>query len=97
MELQETMRLVPHHRPTEAPNPLITRTIDKRLQRKVNARDKVWSSSSKPTPPESDKHSFDEARSEPLPDALAAPLPIDLRPRLGASARVVDATVEAEP
>ncbi len=62
--------------------PLIHRTIDVRLHRTVKAREK-WLEFLLGATPKFEEYSFDEEPPEPLPDALAASLAIDLRPRLG--------------
>lgn len=69
--------------------PLIHRTIDVRLHRTVKSREK-WLEFLLGATPKFEEYSFDEEPPEPLPDALAASLAIDLRPRLGLVGTITD-------
>jgi len=62
-------------------SPLIRRTIDVRLHRTVKSREK-WLEFLLGAPPKFEDYAFDEEPPEPLPEALAASLAIDLRPQL---------------
>lgn len=75
--------------------PLIHRTIDVRLHRTVKSREK-WLEFLLGATPKFEEYSFDEDPPEPLPDALAASLAIDLRPRLGGSEPVGAAPLAGE-